>query len=136
MAAKDAALAAAQERIRESEQNRGVLSDRIRELNERIAALEKERDEAREACPAIRMQKFFDAPLLTLVQQEIRQLFWMQSRAEQAESRAERAEGLLKRCRPFLVCLQRGEIIVDNRSPRTDLRDAIDAALAETGGES
>lgn len=59
----------------------------------RIAELEQEIAEAREACPVVRRQDYFDASLLTLVNEEISQLFRMQSRAEAAEARI----GLLDR---------------------------------------
>lgn len=61
------------------------------ELQAEIAA-------AREACPAVRMQRFFDASLLTLVEEEVSQLFRMQSRAEHAEAQCDVL-------RAALVCL-------------------------------
>jgi hypothetical protein len=59
----------------------------------RVDQVTQERDEltaeiaaAREACPLVRRQDYFDAPLLTLIEHEISQLFQMQSRAEKAEA--------------------------------------------------
>lgn len=48
--------------------------------------IEAENRKAREACPVARMQDYHDAPLLTVVREQVSQLFRMQSRAEAAES--------------------------------------------------
>jgi hypothetical protein len=53
---------------------------------EQIKELKAEIAEAREACPIVRRQDYFDAPLLTLINAEISQLFQWQSRAEKAEA--------------------------------------------------
>ena len=68
--------------------------------------------DAREACPLVRQQEYFEAPLMTLVEQEIRQLLAMQSRAEQAEAavtqaRAEVLEEVEQICED--IVLQYGE---------------------------
>ena len=57
-----------------------------------IETLRQEIAEAREACPAIRMDRFADAPILDLVNEQVSQLFRMQSRAEQAEATLRQAE--------------------------------------------
>jgi outer membrane murein-binding lipoprotein Lpp len=58
------------------------LSTRYATLTARCEALEQEIAEAREACPVVRRQDFFDATLLTAVNETVRQLFQMQSRCE------------------------------------------------------
>ena len=89
------------------------------EYQAEIAALKQECDvlgqeiaDAREACPLVRQQEYFEAPLMTLVEQEIRQLLAMQSRAEQAEAavtqaRAEVLEEVEQICED--IVLQYGE---------------------------
>lgn len=67
---------------------------------EKLAEARREIAAAREACPAARMQRFFDASLLTLVNEEVGQLFKMQSRAESAEREvaALKAQGACETC--------------------------------------
>jgi hypothetical protein len=57
-----------------------------------VARLTDEIAEAREACPCVRMQDFFDAPLLKCVEKTVSFGFFWQSQAEQAEARATAAE--------------------------------------------
>jgi hypothetical protein len=58
----------------------------LADLRAALARAQQEIAEAREACPIVRRQDYFDAPLLTLIEQEVSQLFQMQSRAEQLEA--------------------------------------------------
>lgn len=62
-------------------------SSRLATLEGEKAALEAEIAAAREACPVVRMEKYADAPLQALINEEISQLFAMQARAEAAEAR-------------------------------------------------
>ena len=64
-----------------------ALEQRLNALANTITELKSEIAEAREACPIVRRQDFFDASLLTVVSETVNQLFQMQSRAEAAEQR-------------------------------------------------
>jgi hypothetical protein len=59
-------------------------ADALSAALERIKKLEAEIAEAREACPAVRMDRFADAPILALVNEQVSQLFRAQSELEQA----------------------------------------------------
>jgi hypothetical protein len=68
---------------------------RVTELEATLARVTAEKDEAqaqiaeaREACPCVRQQRFFDASLLEAVNEEVSRSFRLQSRAEQAEAEA------------------------------------------------
>lgn len=61
----------------------------LRESEARCRQLQAEIADAREACPAVRMDKFAEAPLLALVNEQVSQLFRMQSQAEAAEARCQ-----------------------------------------------
>jgi len=87
------ALAAYKYRPKATRQSFNLLKARAEKAEAQLAAthaahqkLEAEIAEAREACPVVRRQDFFDAPLLTLIEQEVSQLFQMQVRAEKAEA--------------------------------------------------
>jgi hypothetical protein len=67
----------------------------VADLRATLARVTAERDEAqaqiaeaREACPCVRQQRFFDASLLEAVNEEVSRSFRLQSRAEQAEAEA------------------------------------------------
>lgn len=65
---------------------------RMAVLDEQVQTLEAEIADAREACPVVRRQDYFDAPLLTLIEAEISQLFSWQSQAEAAVKRTQELE--------------------------------------------
>lgn len=63
------------------------MTDRVEgEPSARIAELERQIAEAREACPSVRQDRFADADLLTVVNEEVSLSFRYQSRAEGAET--------------------------------------------------
>ncbi len=64
----------------------------ISTLTARCEALQTEIAEAREACPIVRRQDYFDASLLTAVNETVRQLFQMQSWRDEAHARCEALE--------------------------------------------
>jgi hypothetical protein len=71
-------------------------------LTEALEQAQREVAEAREACPAVRMDRFADAPLLALVNEQVSQLFRMQSRAEKAEAERDQQAGALVTLRAAL----------------------------------
>ncbi len=84
---------------------------------ETIARLEEEIAEAREACPIVRRQDYFAAPLKTLIDQEISQLFQWQSRAEKAEAELADANARIHR--------------MGQSTDRDEMEDRIEALEAE-----
>ena len=81
-------------------------ADTIRAAEAEIGRLAQDIATAREECPAVRMQDYADAPLLTLVREEISQLFRMQARAEAAEASRDEWRTLAQEWRPIVEKVQ------------------------------
>jgi tRNA A37 N6-isopentenylltransferase MiaA len=102
-------------------------AETIVSLHQQLAQRDKAIAEAMEACPAGRMQRFFGATLLELVNEEVSQLFRMQSRAEAAEARIATLEQAAR------FCYEEMRLQVSGRASFTDALDALDAALFPNG---